>query len=444
MSNPPATLHLRLWALAWPLILSNITTPLLGLVDAAVLGHLDSPVYLGAVALAGNLFTFLFWAFGFLRMGATGLAAQSWGAGDQGRLIREFLRAAAIALGIGLFMILNRAWILPLGLEWMQATGDIWTQAHNYAEIRIFSAPAVLIQYCVVGWLIGCQRTRSALILAVSANIVNIALDLLFVVGFGMRADGVAWASLIAEYYSLVLGLYFVVRGDAGNFLAQLRNPELWARSAFAKLLKLNGDLFIRTILLLFTFAFFTAQGAQLGTNVLAANAVLLTFLMIISNALDGFANGVEALCGEAVGKRDQAMLRRTARIGGVWSLVTALLLTLAFWLGGDWLINRLTDLEVIRTEASRYLIWLILCPLIGVWSYLFDGVFVGATQGKAMRDTIIVATLLVFLPSWWLTQGWGNHGLWFSLCLFLAARGAYQAWLYKTFCQHEKWFITN
>ncbi|WP_020409190.1 MATE family efflux transporter [Hahella ganghwensis] len=438
------SLHLRLWSLAWPLILSNITVPLLGLVDTAVLGHLESPVYLGAVALGANLFTFIFWAFGFLRMGTTGLSAQAWGADDEKKLYRGLAQACIIALGIGFLLFANQFWILPLGLKLMQTSSELWSQAEMYAQIRIFSAPAILIQYTITGWLIGCQRTRSALFLAVSTNIVNIILDLLLVVGFGMRADGVALATTVAEYYSAIIGIILCCRGKMPIITNTLTNREFWQIDPFIQLLKFNSDLFIRTILLLFSFAFFVAQGAQMGADVLAANAVLLTFLMLTSNALDGFANGAEALCGEAIGKSNLDHFHEAVRISGFWSLLTAMAVSISFWLLGEWIITLLTDIPSVRQQALTYIIWMIVLPLVGVWGYLFDGVFVGATKAREMRNTILLSVLGVFLPCWWLTQSLNNHGLWLSMTIFLGSRGLIQWCYYRHITQHQRWLNTN
>ncbi len=438
------SLHRRLWALAWPLILSNITVPLLGLVDTAVLGHLDSPIYLGAVALGANLFTFVFWAFGFLRMGTTGLTAQAWGANDEDRLYRALLQACLIGLVIGLALLANQWWILPLGLKLMQTSTELWPQAEVYASIRIFSAPAILIQYAITGWLIGSQKTRSALFLAVSTNLVNILLDLMLVMGLGMRADGVALATTVAEYYSAIIGLWLCCGSRYRYVMQILTTQELWQPKAFIRLLKFNANLFLRTILLLFTFAFFVAQGAQLGTDILAANAVLLTFLMLTSSALDGFANGAEALCGEAIGKARMDQFREAAKVSGIWSLITATAVSICFWLMGDWIISILTDIDSVREQALTYMIWMMALPLIGVWSYLYDGIFVGATKAREMRNTIVLSVLGVFLPCWWLTQSLQNHGLWLSLTIFLGARGVIQWCYYRHITHHQQWLKAN
>ena len=433
-------LRQRLWTLAWPLILTNITVPLLGLVDTAVLGHLDSPRYLGAVAIGANLFTFIFWAFGFLRMGTTGLTAQAWGEGDEIKVFEELLRALVVAVSIGLLLWMGQFWLLPTGLGLMQTPADLWSEAETYSNIRILSAPAVLVQYCVIGWLIGCQRSRAVMFIAITTNLVNIALDLLLVLGFGLHAEGVAWATVAAECYAALAGVVTVFRGRWQRAVNICGQQRFWSQREFLGLLGFNRDLFIRTVLLLFVFAFFTAQGAQLGTEILAANAVLLIFLMLTSNALDGFAQGAEALCGEAVGQKDMAAFREAVWVSGCWSVITAFFIAFCFAAGGSLLIGYLTNIEEIRQTAREYLPWLVALPLVGVWSYLFDGIFIGATKVKAMRDTIILATFALYLPCWWLTEGLENHGLWFSVLVFLASRGLIQAALYAYFSYKNHW----
>lgn len=423
-------IHRKLWRLVWPLILSNITVPLLGLVDTAVLGHLSSPTYLAAVALCASLFSFIFWAFGFLKMGTTGLAAQAWGRGQRDGIYQTLLQALVVALVIGCFIFANQWWLLPLGLSLMQTPENLLAEAQLYGAIRIYSAPAILLQYAIVGWLVGCQRTREALIIAVSTNVVNIVLDLVFVLKLGMRTDGVALATTIAEYYSVVLGLCLCTRQHLKEILHLLMSRQLWQLKQYVRLLKFNVDLFVRTVLLLLVFAFFTAQGARLGDEIVAANAVLLTFLLLISNALDGFANGAESLCGEAIGKGNRPQFHLAVKVTGFWSVVTATVLSLCFLILGEWIIALLTDIAAVRQNAKNYLLWLVVLPLLAVGAYWLDGVFIGAAKSKEMRNTILGSAVVVFLPVWWLSQPWLNHGLWFSLAAFMLARSVIQ-WFY-------------
>ncbi len=429
----------RLWALAWPLMLTNLTVPLLGLVDTAVLGHLESPEYLGAVAVGANLFSILYWTFGFMRMGTTGLAAQAWGKRDRFGQVALLLRSVLLSVAIGLLLILLHQPLIALGLNLMNPSPDVSSLAAEYAAIRIWSAPAVLCQYTLVGWLIGTQFARGPMIMLIVANGVNIVLDILFVTGLGWNSRGVAIATVIAEYGAAGIGFAIVLtRMPEGQRLTRALFGQL---SDYLAILQVNRFIMVRTIALLLVLAFFTAQGARQGDTILAANAVLLTFLLLISNALDGFANAAEALIGEAVGKGSQSRFRAVFSSALRWSLWGALLLTVVFVAGGRGLIALLTGIEEVRTTAWQYLPWLWLLPFAAVWGFLLDGIFIGATRTRDMQNTMLFSALVVFLPVWWLTTGWGNHGLWFSLICLMLARALSMGWLCWSHSRHQRWF---
>ncbi|AOY89371.1 MATE family efflux transporter [Marinobacter salinus] len=429
----------RLWTLAWPLMLTNLTVPLLGLVDTAVLGHLESPEYLGAVAVGANLFSILYWTFGFMRMGTTGLAAQAWGKRDSFGQVALLLRSVMLAAGIGLLLILFHQPLIKLGLTLMNPSPDVTELAAEYAAIRIWSAPAVLCQYTLVGWLIGTQFPRGPMIMLIVANGLNIVLDVLFVTGLGWNSRGVAIATVIAEYGAAGIGFAIVLsRMPEGQRLTRALFGEL---ADYLKILQVNRYIMVRTIALLLVLAFFTAQGARQGDTILAANAVLITFLLLISNALDGFANAAEALIGEAIGKDSRRRFRVVFQSALRWSLWGALLLTIIFVLGGKALITLLTGIEEVRSMAWRYLPWLWLLPFASVWGFLLDGVFIGATRTRDMQNTMLFSALGVFLPVWWLTTGWGNHGLWFSLICLMLARAVSMGWLCWSHTRQDRWF---
>ncbi|SFM54456.1 MATE family efflux transporter [Marinobacter pelagius] len=434
-----ATTDRRLWALAWPLMLTNLTVPLLGLVDTAVLGHLESPEYLGAVAVGANLFSILYWTFGFMRMGTTGLAAQAWGKRDSFGQVALLLRSVLLAVGIGLLLILFHQPLIRIGLALMNPSPDVTGLAAEYAAIRIWSAPAVLCQYTLVGWLIGMQFPRGPMIMLIVANGLNIVLDVLFVTGLGWNSRGVAIATVIAEYGAAMIGFAIVLtRLPEGQRLTR----ELFGQmSDYLKILRVNRYIMVRTIALLLVLAFFTAQGARQGDTILAANAVLITFLLVISNALDGFANAAEALIGEAIGKDSRRRFRVVFRSALRWSLWGALLLTIIFVFGGQHLIALLTGIESVRVTAWEYLPWLWLLPFASVWGFLLDGVFIGATRTRDMQNTMLFSALGVFLPVWWLTTGWGNHGLWFSLICLMLARAVTMGWLCWSHTRAGRWF---
>ncbi|TVP58026.1 MAG: MATE family efflux transporter [Halomonadaceae bacterium] len=403
-------------------MLTQMTVPLLGLADTAVLGHLDSPRYLAAVAIGANLFTVLFWTFGFMRMGTTGLAAQAYGRQQPHQLAALLVRSLVISLVLGLGLVALQQPLIATGLRFMQPDPGVAALAAEYAAIRIWSAPAVLVQYTLIGWLIGTQYPRGPLLILVLANSLNILLDVLFVTIFGWHSRGVALATVIAEYSGCALALWLVWHRLPESLPTRQVLLGVWAD--YRAILDVNRFILVRTLLLLFTFAFFTAQGARAGETIVAANAVLLTFLLIISNGLDGFAHAAEALVGEAKGRRDRNALLRVCRVTLKWSLWGAGLFTLAFMAGGQGLIQLLTSIEPVRSTAIQFLPWVWLMPLIAVWGYAFDGIFIGAMRTRAMQNTMLVSVLLVFLPVWWLTQSWGNQGLWFAFMTFLATRG--------------------
>ena len=429
----------RLWTLAWPLMLTNLTVPLLGLVDTAVLGHLDSPEYLGAVAVGANLFTILYWTFGFMRMGTTGLAAQAWGQRDAFAQVALLLRSLLLAVGIGLLLILFHQPLIALGLKLMNPSPDVAALAAEYAAIRIWSAPAVLCQYTLVGWLIGTQFPRGPMVMLIIANGINIVLDVFFVTVLGWNSRGVAMATVMAEYGATAIGVMIVLkRMPEGQQLTR----ELFGKvSDYLRILQVNRYIMVRTIALLLCLAFFTAQGARQGDVILAANAVLITFLLVISNALDGFANAAEALIGEAIGRGSRRRFKAVFASALRWSLWGALLLTIGFVLGGRWLISLLTGIEEVQTTAWQYLPWLWMLPFAAVWSYLLDGVFIGATRTREMQDTMLFSALGVFLPVWWLTTGWGNHGLWLALISLMLARAGSMGWLCWRYTRQDVWF---
>jgi len=425
----------RIWPLAWPIILSNITVPLLGLVDTAVVGHLPDSRYLAAVTLGAALFSFLYWGFGFLRMGTTGMTSQAVGREDDTEVRTLLGQSLVMAAVIGAGLILFSTPLIKLGLMLLDGSAQATALAHEYAGIRILSAPAVLANYAILGWFLGQQNSRVTLILMVLTNSVNIALDLWFVVGLGMTSDGVAWATVIADYTALTAGLW-LVRGQLGALGGQLDRARLVALNAYQALFAVNAQLFLRTLGLLFAMAFFTAQGASQGDTVLAANAVLLQFIMLTSYGLDGFAHAAEALTGRAVGRARWDEFAAAVRSAGRFSLAIAAAAMLAFALGGEALIALLTDLPEVRATAATYLPWMVLMPLLAVWSYLLDGVFIGATATREMRNSIFVG-LAVYLPLWWLTQPMGNHGLWLAFSAFMLVRSATLGAYYLHYRRH-------
>jgi MATE family multidrug resistance protein len=428
-ATDPAS-HREILAIALPMIASNVAVPLLGMVDTAVVGHLDSPRYLGAVAVGATVFSFLYSGTNFLRMGTTGLVAQASGARDAGAVRTALLQGLAVAFALGIAMVALQGAIAAFAFELLTPDADVVSSAREYFHIRIWSAPATLGLMVATGALIGLGHARGALAAVVAQNLVNAALCLLFVPGFGWGVRGVAAATLVADYVGLAVALAIVaphVRGVAGS--RDLR--AVLAPRALRGLLRLNAHLLVRTLVLVGVFAFVTAIGARQGQVVLAANALLLQLIYLLAFALDGFANAAEVLVGRAVGARDDATLAIAIRRGLQWTGGVALAFVAMFALGGPALFALLTSLDEVRRAAMDYLPWLVAAPLACAWGYLWDGVFVGATMSRQMRDTMIVSAV-VFAVAWWALRPLGNHGLWAAFLLFSLMRGAAQWWVWR------------
>ncbi len=411
------------WRIAAPMILSNISVPLLGMVDTGVVGHLENATYLGAVAIGATIFGFLYTGVNFLRMGTTGIAAQRYGADDNDGIRVSLGQALIVAWLIAFALLVLQVPLGRLALALVGGDPEVRASAQVYYSIRIWSAPGTLANYVMVGWFLGLQNARVPLLIFLTINLTNIVLDLLFVIVLGMKVDGVALASVIAEYTALLLALTFAAR--------ELRRREghwpfarLFNLKAYAAFFSINANLFIRTIALMFTFAFVTAQGARLGGLILAANAVLMNLQNLTAFGLDGFAHAAEALVGRAVGEGRREALEASVRLCLKWSLYFAIAFFALYVVTGPIFVRVLTDLPDVRETAMRFLPWLVVSPLISVWSFLYDGVYVGATRAKAMRDIMVFSAIVIFLPAWFLLQGLGNHGLWLAFTLFMASRG--------------------
>ncbi|MEP4145802.1 MAG: MATE family efflux transporter [Halioglobus sp.] len=433
----------KIWGIAWPAILSNISIPLLGLVDSAILGHLSSSLYLGSVAVGAALLSFLYWGFSFLRMGTTGLVARAEGAGDKQGSILILARSAVLALGLACLVILLHRPLINLGLVLMSPAEEILGLARSYANIRIASAPAVLVTYTVIGWFIGRQNTRWPMLIVVVTNVANIGLDFLFIMGMGMNSDGAALATVIAEYLGCSIAVVAVWKQLPAAYLSgmavSIRNV-----SAYKQLLKSNRHLFVRTICLLFSFAFFTAQGENFGSEVLAANALMLQLLMLAAYGMDGFAFAAEGLVGQRLGGGDLPGFSRAVTRCSLWTMAAAGTMSLAFLALQAPLINTLTDISSVKELMADYFPWLIVLPLIAAPSYLLDGVFIGAAETRYMMSTMLVSVMLIYLPLWYLCTGLGNHGLWLAFTAFNLARGVSLYYWFRRLNNEGGWLRAN
>ena len=422
----------RLLRLAVPLILSNLTIALQGMVDTAVVGHLDTPVYIGAVAVAAVIFNFLYWGMGFLRMSTVGIIAQFKGDENHERLRSALLHSCFLGVVIALVILLLQTPIITLGLDLVGGSPDIRKHAGVYFYWAVWGAPAVLLNMTCIGWLLGMQNARATLYVTLLIGILNIVLDFVFVFGLGLDVRGVALASVISQYSGSGLAAFFIY-GELKRHPGRWRRQVILDTKDFAALLLLNQDIFIRTMCLIFAFAFFTRQGASQGELILAANAVLLHFQMLVALGLDGFANAAEALVGKAVGARDHRQFRESVRSVMIWGGGVALLYSLLFIIAGTGMVNLMTNIEAVRETAYLYLPWMIVSPVISVWCFMFDGIFIGATRGRELRNGMLFSTFLVYLPCWYLLLGLGNHGLWLALMGFFIARALSLLWYFRT-----------
>jgi MATE family multidrug resistance protein len=414
--------HSRVMRVAVPIVLANVTVPLLGVVDTAVVGQMGLAAPIGAVGLGAIILSSVYWIFGFLRMGTTGLTAQAIGAANAPEVTAILLRALVIGTAAGLFFILVQ-WPLFAGALWLSpgsaAVEGLTTQ---YLAIRIWGAPATIALYAVTGWLIATERTRAVLILQLWINGVNIVLDLWFVLGLGWGVQGVAIATLIAEWSGLCLGLW-LCRAAFGAALAPAM-ARLRDAAALRNMAVVNGDIMIRSILLTFSSTSFLFLGAGLGDVTLAANQVLMQFLTIAVFFLDGFAFAAEALVGQAVGARSVAGARRAALVTTQWGAGSVAVLALAYALFGPALIDLMTTAPEVRLLARDFLPWLVAAPLVGVAAWMLDGIFIGATLTREMRQAMLVSVIVYVAAVAVLLPLFGNHGLWAALMVLNITRG--------------------
>ena len=415
--------HSKVLKIATPIIVANISVPLLGFVDTAVMGHLPHAYYLGAVAVGATIMQFIFWGFGFLRMGTTGLTAQAYGANQNGEIQLNFQRALLLALIISLLLWLFKNQIIDFALYFFKASSEVENLARNYFNIRIWSAPATLINYCLIGWFIGIQKTRIILILQICMNLVNIILDLIFVIGFDWGVEGVALATLIAEFSCVALGFFLYLRRvKNGGFIFDFKN--LVDPKKLQRMVTINFNIFIRTFCLIFAFAYFTAQAAKFGDSILAANAILLQFIHFLSFGLDGFAQAAEALVGGALGEKNIIKFRNAVRTTVTLAVVVSIIYTSFYLIFGSWMIGMFTSNENIQIIANNKLIWVVVLPMIAVWPYMLDGIFIGATRTSAMRDGMVISLIIFILALSILLPRFGYCGLWIGLTIFMSARG--------------------
>ena len=423
MSETPKPLtHKRVLAIALPIVISNATVPILGAVDTGVVGQMGLAAPIGAVGIGAVVLSAIYWIFGFLRMGTSGLTAQALGAGDMGESSALLMRALIVGFGAGIGFILLQMPMFWGAFQLAPASAEVEGLARNYLSIRIYGAPAAIAIFGLTGWLIAHERTGAVLILQLWMNGVNILLDLLFVLHFEWGIEGVAVATLIAEWTSLVLGLW-LARGafDHGYWRDKSR---VFDRVRLRRMIGVNGDIMIRSICLEMAFLSFLFLGAGFDDVTLAANQVLLQFLHITAYALDGFAFAAEALVGRAIGRRDRTRFRASVYLTSFWGVVIVILLALGFGVFGNTLVAVMAKSTEVQEIAAEYLPWMLIAPLVGVASWMLDGVFIGATRTRDLRNMMVISVLIYGAAVWLLLGPFGNHGLWASLMILFIARG--------------------
>lgn len=417
--------HRRVLLIAAPIVLSNITVPLLGAVDTAIIGHLGRAAPIGAVGMGAVILLTIYWIFGFLRMGTTGLVAQAHGAGQPTGL--HLVRALALGLCSGGLLVLLQYPIFEAAFALSPATPEVEGLARQYLGIRIWGAPATIALYAVNGWLIGVERTRQVLLLQLLIGLVNLLVSLWLVFGLDLGVRGVAAGTLVAEWTGLAFGLWLA----RGALAEGWDRAGLGDRAALLRLARVNSDIMIRSVLLQGCFTVFMFYGAGLGDATLAANQVLLQFLEVTAFALDGFAFAAETLIGQAVGARRPAAVRRAAIMASQWAVAASILLGLAIWLSGPAVIDALTTAPDVREAAKAGLPWLAIAPVIGVAAWMLDGIFIGATLTAEMRRAVMASVAIYAVALLALPPALGNHGLWAALTILNISRGLFMGRLY-------------
>ena len=418
--------------IALPSIVSNITVPLLGMIDVAIVGHMGSPVYIGAVAVGSMIFNLVYWLFGFLRMGSSGLTSQALGRRDFTEVMRLLVRSTTIALGIALMLILLQMPMKLVAFELIGPTADVAHIAQTYFFIVIWGAPAVLGLYSLSGWYIGMQNTRFPMFISIMQNVVNILASLTLVYGFGMKIEGVAWGTVIAQYAGFIVALGLLLR-YYGRLRGYLVLRGTFVREAMGRFFHVNSDIFLRTLCLVAVNLFFTSAGARSGAVILSVNTVLMQLYLFFSYFMDGFAYAGEALGGKTYGARNVAAFRETLHRLWIWALIVTLAYTLLYIGGGRWIVGILTDEAQVLEASQEYLCWIWLIPVAGAAAFIWDGVFIGITATRGMLVSSFLSALGFFIVYLLAESHLGNHGLWLAMIIYLALRGILQTIWYRS-----------
>jgi len=417
--------------LALPNILTNLTVPLLGMVDMHLMGYLDSAVFMGAIALGGVIFNLVYWGFAFLRMSISGIAAQAYGKKDKYDMANTLFRGLLLAFGGALLLLILQTGIEKVSFLVLEGSPEVKELARDYFYIRIWAAPAAISLMVFYGWFLGMQNAIYPMVIAVSVNVVNIVLSVLFVRNFGMKIDGVALGSMISQYFGLLLAVILFLK-KYRYILKAFDLPAIVDGSGIKNFLNVSGDIFIRTACIILVFTFFTSESAGFNDIILAANSALLQFLFLFSYFLDGFAYAAEALVGKYFGGRDIANLKKVIRLLMYWGLGFGILFSSVYYLLGEELLVFFTKHKNVLDEGTKYLPWLISLPLISFASYIWDGVYIGTTASKLMKYTMIASTIVFFAVYYSFRTGLQNNALWMAMIIFSFMRSFLQFVFYK------------
>ena len=431
LPNSTAAWHRRIWQLTWPIILANVTIPLVGVTDVAVMGRMEDPVFIAAVAMGSAMFSAVYWLFGFLRMGTTGLSSQAYGREDIDEVVRIFIRASAVAAALGLAIVSLQLPLASLLFELFDAGERLGSYAEDYYFLRIYGAPALLLYLVELGILFGLQRTRDTLLLSVGLNLTNLVLDVVLVLVFDLGVTGVAAGTLVSEWLAALFGLLLIARAMHAQGWSWSMPANLWQRQQLATLFHVSGNLVLRTFFVQLPFFTGTVIATRIGDVTLAAHGVLMQLFFVMTYSLDGFAHTAETMAGYAYGARQPLQMRRATAYNAMWAMALAVLTGAAYLLLGTEFIALLTVSDAVRSMAGSYLVWIAVAPLVCIWAFLFDGIFIGTTHIVEMRNGMLIAAAVWALTLWATLAAQAYLAVWISMTVFMLVRSVVLACYY-------------
>lgn len=419
--------------IALPSIVSNITVPLLGLIDVAITGHLGGAAYVGAIAVGGMLFNIIYWMFAFLRMGTSGMTAQAFGARNLTEVVNVLMRAVAVAVGMSGLLLCLQVPVRELALSIIDPSVEVAELARTYFNICVWGAPASLLLFVLTGWFLGMQNSKAPMAMAIIQNVANILLSLVLVYGLEMKIEGVATGTVAAQYVGLTAGLIILLRYS--RLKKYIQRAKIFTRQSLARFFMLNKDIFFRTLCLIFVHFYFISAGSSQGDTALAVNTLIMQLYLLYSYIMDGFAFAGEALVGKAIGARSYPIYISTVKRLFVWGTIMMLLFTLVYFLFGEQFLAILTDDPSVLEASKEYHWWTLLLPLSGMSAFIWDGIYIGATATKGMLLSMAAGMVTFFLMHYFLSPYLGNHALWLAFNGYMFVRGIVQSVLFTSYC---------